>query len=131
MSPAALSRGSGHQGSNLYINRLTFLLLFLAGFFFPQAEALNREDLFPFGEGAGDGTIFRNDDDFSLEICPSVPYSFYDRKISCFYVSFFVLLPSNSIILEAADALLLQIAVAYSMAYSVEGALCSVHMQWG
>ena len=43
--------------------------------------------LFPFGEGAGDMTIFRNDDDSTVALCPAIPYVFYGRQRNCLYVS--------------------------------------------
>ncbi len=107
MSSASLNRGAGlilHQGtgSGLYSNRLTVsLLLFAGSIFFPARAQLSRNNLFPFGTGAGDTQIFRNDDDVSLAICPDVPYIFYDRNSSCYWVSFKIfLLLSNSIFLE-------------------------------
>ncbi len=92
-----------HLGRGLYSNKLTVYLLLLAGLLFFQARAqLSRDNLFPFGTGAGDTALSGNDDNSSLPICSNVSYSFYDRKISCYFVSFFCfeysLLLSNSII---------------------------------
>ncbi len=76
-----------HQRSSLYGNRLTVFLLLLAGLFFFQARALTRADLFPFGTGAGDTTLPESDDAISLEICPNVSYTIYDRENPCYRVS--------------------------------------------
>ena len=50
-------------------NRRTILLILLL--VTAQVKALSRNEFFSFGLSAGDAALFRNDDDFSLEICPS------------------------------------------------------------
>ena len=47
----------------------------------------NGTNLFSFGQRAGDSTIFRNDDDSTVKLCPTVPYIFYGRQRECLYVS--------------------------------------------
>jgi hypothetical protein len=52
-----------------------------------EAEGLPRSSLFEFGLDAGDRFTFRNDDDNTPQICPTVPYTFFGVQRSCFVVS--------------------------------------------
>lgn len=62
--------------------------LLLAGLIL-YVDGLARRDFIPFGTSNGDTEIYRNDDDNTLELCPgpSVPYTFFGKKRSCFYIS--------------------------------------------
>ena len=62
------------------------VLLLLAGFA-SRAASLPRSEFFPFSGSAGDSVIFRSDDDTTLLIEPSVPYTFLGVQRTCFYVS--------------------------------------------
>lgn len=66
--------------------------LLLAGLIL-YVDGLARRDFIPFGTSNGDTEIYRNDDDNTLELCPgpSVPYTFFGKKRSCFYVSILAL----------------------------------------
>ena len=52
-----------------------------------RVNAVQRNQLFPFGESKGDENPFRNDDDSSLVIEPPVPFTFFGRQRSRLFVS--------------------------------------------
>lgn len=66
---------------------LTVSLAIIIGTFPLGGKSLSRSDFFSFGESAGDLLLFRNDDDFTPIMCPSVPYPLFDKDDPCFYVS--------------------------------------------